>query len=411
MALLSNRQRADASFASSQANILSALAGLKAAKDEKEKKARELLQDENLKLQNQAAGQSIEANAAALEQGKAERGLVSQFMDHMDRSANPAINGPVLPGEAGYNGPYSKEKYNDEFKYSVLAKIRTMRGKESTPEQIRSEYEANAAANAAALDNANAAPGLRALDLKVKTAQINNTDAATAKTKKETELLGVGKPMDAATELEKAKFTRQMKQDFFKSDRTRDFQTIETAANQMDKSLIAFRARVTEAAKTGKKVDAGGVDQILITLFNKLLDPSSVVRESEYARTPEGMSYLEAIKGKYEKFNEGGAGIRDSFRDELIASAGVLVSAAEDGFSETALDFINDAKSYGIDPERVVGGYVRYGIPKEPVPPGGRVPGVPMAAPVVVPPAPGRGAVHPHSKLTDKELFLLPVPK
>jgi hypothetical protein len=40
---------------------------------------------------------------------------------------------------------------------------------------------------------------------------------------------------------------------------------------------------VVEQAKTSK--DKSAVDQALIMLFQKMLDPGSVVREGEYART------------------------------------------------------------------------------------------------------------------------------
>ncbi len=37
--------------------------------------------------------------------------------------------------------------------------------------------------------------------------------------------------------------------------------------------------------------------QAIINAFNKILDYASVVRESEYARTPEGQGFLNRIKG------------------------------------------------------------------------------------------------------------------
>jgi hypothetical protein len=55
------------------------------------------------------------------------------------------------------------------------------------------------------------------------------------------------------------------------------------------------------ADKKNNKKSLNAASQTIVTAFNKILDPTSVVRESEYARTPEGQSYLERLQGKYEQ--------------------------------------------------------------------------------------------------------------
>jgi hypothetical protein len=47
---------------------------------------------------------------------------------------------------------------------------------------------------------------------------------------------------------------------------------------------------------------------VLVT-FQKLLDPTSVVRESEYARSGDGQSIKQRMQGTYEKLLRGGAGV------------------------------------------------------------------------------------------------------
>lgn len=49
--------------------------------------------------------------------------------------------------------------------------------------------------------------------------------------------------------------------------------------------------------------------QAIITSFNKILDPTSVVRESEYDRTAAGQSLLAQLQGKYDNIVSGGAGV------------------------------------------------------------------------------------------------------
>ena len=49
--------------------------------------------------------------------------------------------------------------------------------------------------------------------------------------------------------------------------------------------------------------------QAILISFNKLLDPTSVVRESEYARSASGQSALETMRGFVDKLTQGGAGV------------------------------------------------------------------------------------------------------
>lgn len=51
--------------------------------------------------------------------------------------------------------------------------------------------------------------------------------------------------------------------------------------------------------------------QAIITSFNKILDPTSVVRESEYDRTAQGQALIEQLRGKYDNIVSGGAGVTE----------------------------------------------------------------------------------------------------
>ena len=80
-----------------------------------------------------------------------------------------------------------------------------------------------------------------------------------------------------------------------------------------------------DMAKAGDML--AGSQAILIS-FNKLLDPGSVVRESEYARSATGQSALETLKGYADKLKKGGAGVTlkelESYRrfgEEVVAKA------------------------------------------------------------------------------------------
>jgi hypothetical protein len=60
------------------------------------------------------------------------------------------------------------------------------------------------------------------------------------------------------------------------------------------------------------------LDQVLVIWLNKILDPGSVVRESEFARAPEWMSFFNKREGKIAKIQEGWVWLTDSERTEII---------------------------------------------------------------------------------------------
>lgn len=85
------------------------------------------------------------------------------------------------------------------------------------------------------------------------------------------------------------------------------------------------------------------VDQALITLFNKLTDPSSVVRESEYARTAQNIPLYNQIVGKVEKVMKGGAGLTSEERDQLRYVAALM----NKGYEEIKQKRLQEYKQYG----------------------------------------------------------------
>ena len=88
---------------------------------------------------------------------------------------------------------------------------------------------------------------------------------------------------------------RQLSDDWRET--VRPVQGLLDQANRMD---IGY-----EMAQNGQML--AGSQAILIS-FNKMLDPTSVVRESEYARSATGQSALETMRGFVDKLKEGGAG-------------------------------------------------------------------------------------------------------
>lgn len=97
---------------------------------------------------------------------------------------------------------------------------------------------------------------------------------------------------------------------------------------------------------------AAGSQAVLVT-FQKILDPTSVVRESEYARSASGQALLSRIEGAYERLARGGAGVP---LKELEV------------FSRLAKDFVKGASQTEVlaNEQRRLGMIAdQYNIPKE----------------------------------------------
>lgn len=101
-------------------------------------------------------------------------------------------------------------------------------------------------------------------------------------------------------------------------------------------------------------------DQALITLYNKILDPMSVVRESEYARTPDGQALMNRIQGFIQKVQMGGAGLTDQDRVEIGRAAKVLINNAGDLYNSKIDEYSNLADVYEVDPAMITTGFEKF---------------------------------------------------
>lgn len=142
----------------------------------------------------------------------------------------------------------------------------------------------------------------------------------------------------------------------FKDETTlrKEFQTIpEVKEYAILRQQVGRADQAIKLARQGKG-SMNAVDQSLITILNKMLDPSSVVRESEYARTPQGTSVINRLEGYKDKLSKGGAGINPSEREAIWQMTQKLYKVQEDLYNKQAKFYTGLAKSYGMQPERVV---------------------------------------------------------
>ena len=111
-------------------------------------------------------------------------------------------------------------------------------------------------------------------------------------------------------------------------------------------------------------------DQAIITLFNKMTDPQSVVRESEYARTPSDLALMNRLKGKIEKLVQGGPGLTQEDRKALLTMGNKFFDTYTDIYKNEVQRFRGYAGMAGLDPDYVVEKYKSPAKKSEKKPPG-----------------------------------------
>ncbi len=123
-------------------------------------------------------------------------------------------------------------------------------------------------------------------------------------------------------------FTRgsKIRDEFINRPEVKDYVTVNTNVKSMD-SLLS-------KALAGDQKNKVALDQGLITMYNKLTDPSSVVRESEYARTAENLPLVNRFNGAIQKIEQGGAGLTDDDRKSLVWGAKVIANERGNTFNE-----------------------------------------------------------------------------
>jgi len=138
-----------------------------------------------------------------------------------------------------------------------------------------------------------------------------------------------------------------LRKEFIDRPEVKEFVTVNTQVKSMD-SMLAN-------ALKGNMENKLALDQALITMYNKLSDPTSVVRESEYARTPENLPTINRIAGALGKVAQGGAGLTDEDRKALVIGAKIIANERGGVFSQRRKEYNTLAGKMEIDPDIVTG--------------------------------------------------------
>lgn len=161
-----------------------------------------------------------------------------------------------------------------------------------------------------------------------------------------------GKPtFKSDTDLDQANRATNLRKEFNALPLVKDYQTVKNQVSSMDSLLNS---------STNDEESRLALDQGLITMFNKITDPKSVVRESEYSRTPENLSLANRLSGAVEKLKKGGAGLTHEDRKALVFGAKLIANQYGKTYNDTLSNYQDLASKMKVDPELVVGGYGKH---------------------------------------------------
>lgn len=117
------------------------------------------------------------------------------------------------------------------------------------------------------------------------------------------------------------------------------------------KGQVATMEAGLAAARQGDM--AAGAQAVLVT-FQKILDPTSVVRESEYARSAEGQSALNQIKGFTDRLARGGVGVPMAELEKFYTLGKSMVARAAQELPNIRTQFEDNAVEYGLNPRLII---------------------------------------------------------
>lgn len=158
--------------------------------------------------------------------------------------------------------------------------------------------------------------------------------------------------LNRQTTLQTKKWADEYRKEFYTQPEVKTYLEMRQKFDVMVKAL-------EESRTTNNRV---AVDQAIITLFNKMTDPESVVRESEYARTPQDLAIWNRVKGKVQKWLAGGAGLTDEDRQALVTMGSKFMQVADMKYRGRLSEYQGYIINIGADPNKY---FTPYGKPVE----------------------------------------------
>jgi len=175
-----------------------------------------------------------------------------------------------------------------------------------------------------------------------------------------TKLLETVSKLSKAKDVEKdrlqdIKLGADLRAEFNKNPLVKDYNFIRTSNGKLVGAL-------EHALSAGDEKSKAAADQVLVVAFNKMLDPTSVVRESEFARTAEGQSAFATLEGFLSRVKQGGTGLTDENRKDVVRVSQRLLQSSAKMYNEEFdnMSFLADVNE--IPQEMVFGNKKRLDI-------------------------------------------------
>ena len=190
-----------------------------------------------------------------------------------------------------------------------------------------------------------------------------------AEWQREDSQLGEGRTYDASQQAEQREYDasqleeqREYEASIVKTQKPADVTAIRALAGDWHKATRPVRSLKQQltimqtglnAARNG---DMNAGSQAVLVTFQKILDETSVVRESEYARSGTGLSLMGRLEGQFTKISQGGAGVTVEDLESFERLASEFVENASRDYVEAERTRISDLSDYaGIDHKYVFG--------------------------------------------------------
>lgn len=111
--------------------------------------------------------------------------------------------------------------------------------------------------------------------------------------------------------------------------------------------------------------------QAIIIQFNKLIDPGSVVRESEYARTPEGSPMVSRFMNLSDKLTLGGPNVSPEELSAYVTLAEKFIAGGDPWLKSVQTRIDHSADRFGLDRRSIYGTLPEESAAPPPPPAGG----------------------------------------
>ena len=147
----------------------------------------------------------------------------------------------------------------------------------------------------------------------------------------------------------------KLRQNFENTKTFQDYKEITMNAINMNNVWEAYKNSDKFGTNDDNAVGRNGASIAVLTLFQKLLDPGSVVRESEYARAAMGTPLWARMKGAKDALTEGGVGMSDYELHAILSTANVLAASTEKEYARRYKAETDRTASLGLSPEQVYG--------------------------------------------------------